>query len=111
MSLTAAVSAERLKKFASNKPTSSFRKWPPMTFVLFTHQFLLLTKPGYESSVSTHPVQLLKVGVVKALNVEPVLGYLGPCAPALGQEVPQFSRAVDIAGEATAHANNGDGGV
>lgn len=33
---TAAVSEERLKNEASNKPTSSLKKWPPCTFVCVT---------------------------------------------------------------------------
>jgi hypothetical protein len=48
---------------------------------------------------------------MEAVDVEPVLWNLGPRTPPLGQEVPQLLGAVDIAREATAHANNGDGCV
>ena len=49
--------------------------------------------------------------MVKAVDVKPVLGDLGPRTSPLGHEIPQLLGAVDVASESTAHANNGNGGV
>ena len=46
-----------------------------------------------------------------AVDIESVLGNLGPRAAALCYEFPQLVWAVDVAREATAHADDGDGCV
>jgi hypothetical protein len=48
---------------------------------------------------------------MEAVDIEPVFWDLGPRTPPLSQEVPQFLGVVDLAREATAHANDGDGCV
>ena len=59
-------------------------------------------------SVQTYAIQLLKVWVIHPINIKPRLGNLRPRAPALGKELPQLLRVVDITSEPAAHANNGN---
>ena len=108
--LTVAVSADRLKKLASNRPISWLRKWPPTTFVCITPLALEFAS-NEPQPAKAHPIQFLKVWVVEAVDVEPVLGDFGPRTPPLGHEFPQFLWAVDVACESTAHANDGNRGV
>lgn len=74
------------------------------------YQHLPSQAPG-RSPASTYTIQFLKVWVMEAVDVEPVLRYLGPRTATLGQELPQLLGVVDVTGKTTTHANDGDRGV
>jgi hypothetical protein len=74
--LTAANSDEKLKKLASNKPTSSVRKWPPRTFVCAqicqpVHKIIHSVASHMTRGLDTYGAGLSVIGMVDASQVEP----------------------------------------
>lgn len=108
---TAAVSEDKLKKLASKRPISSFKKCPPMTFVCVFDVSSSRFVSSRHSKGVTHPVQLFVVRVKETSHVKPLHGYFRPSAAPFGQKLPQFPWIVYIASEPTAHSNDGNGHV
>lgn len=48
---------------------------------------------------------------MEPVDVEPVLGDLGPRTAPFCEEIPELLGVIDVARESTTHANDGNGGV
>jgi len=105
---TAANSAEKLKKLASNRATSSVRKWPPRTFVctqyISSHSLRVL----YNPRPNTYGTRLCRISMIDSIQIESGRRDFTPCTSAICNQLPQLLRIADISRKSTAHANNGN---
>jgi hypothetical protein len=60
-------------------------------------------------SLHVRGVEVIRSRMVVTVDVEPILGNLAPARARFGDKVPEFLGIGGTTGEATAHANDGDG--